>query len=229
MLLHRDLDIGELSLCPYLPDRKKQIKYFLASKLDESEVSFLLAKGWRKFGVYFFQPSCPDCRECIPLRVLTSKFKPSKSQRRNLKKNTDIEVVFAPLKFSERAFEIYKTHSHQRFSQECNLEEFITNFYSPSTPCLQSEFYLNGELIGLGFLDRGKDCLSSVYFIYDTKYSHLGLGTYSVLEEIKYTRSLGLQYYCLGYYIRACQKMAYKNNFKPSEHYDWLQDKWEVT
>ncbi len=228
MLLHRDLDIGELSLCPYLPDRKKQIKYFLASKLDESEVSFLLAKGWRKFGVYFFQPSCPDCRECIPLRVLTSKFKPSKSQRRNLKKNTDIEVVFAPLKFSERAFEIYKTHSHQRFSQECNLEEFITNFYSPSTPCLQSEFYLNGELIGLGFLDRGKDCLSSVYFIYDTKYSHLGLGTYSVLEEIKHTRSLGLQYYCLGYYVQACQKMAYKNNFKPSEHYSWLLDKWEV-
>ncbi len=229
MILHRDLDIGELSLCPYLPDRKKQIKYFLASKLDESEVSFLLAKGWRKFGIYFFQPSCPDCRECIPLRVLTSKFKPSKSQRRNLKKNTDIEVAFAPLEFSERAFEIYKTHSHQRFSQECNLEEFIMNFYSPSTPCLQSEFYLNGELIGLGFLDRGKDCLSSVYFIYDTKYSHLGLGTYSVLEEIKHTRSLGLQYYCLGYYVQACQKMAYKNNFKPSEHYDWLQDKWKVT
>jgi len=70
MILHRELDIGELSLCPYLPDRKKQIRYFLASELNESDISFLLAKGWRKFGVYFFQPSCPDCRECIPVRVL---------------------------------------------------------------------------------------------------------------------------------------------------------------
>ncbi|HJO56490.1 MAG TPA: hypothetical protein QF423_07415, partial [Candidatus Scalindua sp.] len=143
MILHRELDIGELSPCPYLPDRKKQIRYFLASELNESDISFLLAKGWRKFGVYFFQPSCPDCRECIPLRVMSDKFKPSKSQRRNLKKNCDIDVVFGPLKFSGRAFEIYQDHSRQRFSQECNLEEFISGFFSPSTPSLQSEYYLD--------------------------------------------------------------------------------------
>ena len=90
MILHRDLDIGELSLCPYLPDRKKKNRYFLASELDESDISFLLAKGWRKFGVYFFQPSCPDCQECVPIRVISDEFKPSKSQRRNLKKNREV-------------------------------------------------------------------------------------------------------------------------------------------
>ena len=229
MILHRELDIGELSLCPYLPDRKKQIRYFLASELNESDISLLLAKGWRKFGVYFFQPSCPDCSECIPVRVLCDEFKPSKSQRRNLKKNSNIDIVFAPLKYSERAFEIYKDHSSQRFSQECNLEEFISGFFSPSVPSLQSEYYLNGELIGLGFLDKGEGCLSSVYFIYDTKFSHLGLGTFSILKEIEHTQMLGLKYYCLGYYVKECQKMAYKNNFRPREHYNWLEDKWEVT
>jgi len=228
MILHRAMDVGELSPCPYLPDRKKQIKYFLASELDESDVSFLLAKGWRKFGVSFFQPSCPDCQECVPIRVISDEFKPSKSQKRNLKKNRDIDVVFGPLKFSERAFEIYKDHSNQRFSQECNLEEFIVSFFSPSTPGLQSEFYLNGELIGMGFLDKGEDCLSSVYFIYDTRFSHLGLGTFSILKEIEHTRSLGLKYYCLGYYVSECQRMEYKNNFKPREHYNWLQDKWDL-
>jgi len=229
MILHRELDIGELSLCPYLPDRKKQIRYFLASELNESDISLLLAKGWRKFGVYFFQPSCPDCSECIPVRVLCDEFKPSKSQRRNLKKNSNIDIVFAPLKYSERAFEIYKDHSSQRFSQESNLEEFISGFFSPSVPSLQSEYYLNGELIGLGFLDKGEDCLSSVYFIYDTKFSHLGLGTFSILKEIEHTQMLGLKYYCLGYYVQECQRMAYKNNFRPREHYNWLEDKWEVT
>jgi len=229
MILHRELDIGELSLCPYLPDRKKQIRYFLASELNESDISLLLAKGWRKFGVYFFQPSCPDCSECIPVRVLCDEFKPSKSQRRNLKKNSNIDIVFAPLKYSERAFEIYKDHSSQRFSQDCNLEEFISGFFSPSVPSLQSEYYLNGELIGLGFLDKGEDCLSSVYFIYDTKFSHLGLGTFSILKEIEHAQMLGLKYYCLGYYVQECQRMAYKNNFRPREHYNWLEDKWEVT
>ena len=229
MILHRELDIGELSLCPYLPDRKKQIRYFLASELNESDISLLLAKGWRKFGVYFFQPSCPDCSECIPVRVLCDEFKPSKSQRRNLKKNSNIDIVFAPLKYSERAFEIYKDHSSQRFSQESNLEEFISGFFSPSVPSLQSEYYLDGELIGLGFLDKGEDCLSSVYFIYDTKFSHLGLGTFSILKEIEHTQMLGLKYYCLGYYVQECQRMAYKNNFRPREHYNWLEDKWEAT
>ncbi|GAX61337.1 arginyltransferase [Candidatus Scalindua japonica] len=180
MILHRELDIGELSLCPYMPDRKKQIKYFLASELDESEISFLLEKGWRKFGVYSFQPSCPDCQECIPIRVISDEFKPSKSQRRNLKKNSNIDVTFGPLKFSERAFGIYQDHSNQRFSQECTIEEFIEGFFSPSTPSLQSEYYLNDELIAVGFLDKGDDCLSSVYLIYDTKFSHLGLGTFSI-------------------------------------------------
>ncbi len=123
---------------------------------------------------------------------------------------------------------LVEDYSNQRFSQECNLEEFIVSFFSPSTPGLQSEFYLNGELIGLGFLDKGEDCLSSVYFIYDTRFSHLGLGTFSILKEIEHTRSLGLKYYCLGYYVRECQRMAYKNNFKPREHYNWLKDKWDA-
>jgi arginine-tRNA-protein transferase len=227
MILHKDPDLERLSPCPYLPDKKKQLKYFIASGLNESDISFLLAKGWRKFGTYFFQPSCPDCRECIPIRVIAGEFKSSKSQKRNLKKNCDIKAVFGPLRFSERAFEIYRDHSIKRFSQESNLEEFILNFYCPSAPGLQSEFYLNNELIGLGFLDKGKDCLSSVYFFYDTRFSRLGLGTFSILKEIEYTRSIGLKYYCLGYYVQACQRMAYKGNFKPGEVYHWSQDKWK--
>ncbi len=68
-----------------------------------------------------------------------------------------------------------------------------------------------------------------LYFIYDAKFSHLGLGTFSIIKEIEHTRSLGLKYYCLGYYVQECQRMAYKNNFKPREHYNWLADKWEAT
>ena len=80
----------------------------------------------------------------------------------------------------------------------------------------------------LDFLDKGKDCLSRVYCIYDTRFFHLGFGTFSILKEIEHTRSLGLKYYCLGYYVQEFQRIAYKNNFKPREYYNWLQDKWMV-
>jgi len=70
---------------------------------------------------------------------------------------------------------------NRRLSQECNLEEFIFGFFTPSTPSLQSEYYLNGKQIGLGFLDKEEDCLSSAYFIYDTKFLHLGPEIFSIL------------------------------------------------
>ncbi len=68
-----------------------------------------------------------------------------------------------------------------------------------------------------------------MYFVYDTSLFHMGLGTFSIIKEIEYSLSLGLKYYCLGYYVQKCQKMAYNNNFKLREHYNWSNDKWEKT
>ena len=34
--------------------------------------------------------------------------------------------------------------------------------------------------------------------------------------------------YCLGYYVRECQRMAYKNSVKLRDYYNWRQDKWEA-
>ncbi|MCB0208795.1 MAG: arginyltransferase [Anaerolineae bacterium] len=218
--------LDELNPCPYLPDRQKQFQYFFAQNLNDSEISFVLSMGWRKFGAYYFRPVCNSCRECTPIRVLTHAFKPSKSQRKTLKKNEAVRVEFGPLTYSKRAYEIYVNHSHNRFGQECSLDNFLFNFYTPSCPALQSEYYIDDQLIAVGFLDQGADCLSSVYFVYDTAYSHLGLGNFSILKEIEYAQSIGLPYYYLGYYIRDCQSMNYKDRFQPREYLDWHTGKW---
>ncbi len=215
-----------LSACPYLPNRRKQFEYFFAKDLNAAEIAFLLAKGWRRFGAYYFRPACPQCRACTPLRVLTQPFKPSKSQRKIMRRNPDIQVKFGPITFSERAYEIYRIHSTNRFDQASDMENYLFNFHNPTCPALQSEFYVDDYLVGVGYLDRGVDCLSSVYFVYDTAYSHLNLGTFSIIKEIEHARSLGLAYYYLGYYVRDCQSMAYKDRFKPREHYDWFTDTW---
>lgn len=186
----------------------------------------MLSMGWRKFGAYYFRPLCPGCRECVPIRVLVDEFHPSKSQRKKLRKNGSVRVEFGPLTYSPRAYEIYIDHSQSRFGQASSLDGFLFNFYSPSCPALQSEFYLDGQLIAVGYLDRGDNCLSSVYFIYDTAYAHLGLGTFSIIKEIEYAKSIGLPYYYLGYYIQDCQSMSYKDRFQPREHFDWSSGQW---
>ena len=218
--------LDEPSPCPYLPGRLKRYEFFLAGDVDGNEVVELLAAGWRKFGVYYFRPACPGCRSCIPVRVRTAPFVPSRSQRRVLRKNTDLRVVFGPLRITERAFAIWREHSLRRFGDEVEPEEFLCNFYLPSCPCLQSEIYREEELVGIGLLDRGSDCLSSVYFCFDPLHASRNLGTFSILQEIAQARTLGLDYYYLGYFVPGSSRMAYKDHFRPREYFDWETRNW---
>lgn len=220
--------LDELAPCPYLPGRQKRFEFFLARQVDPAELSQLLAAGWRKFGPYYFRPACPGCRECIPLRIPVRDFAPSRSQRRLLRRNTSLRVAFSPLRYSDRIFAIYRDHARARFEQDADIEEFLFNFFLPSCPALQSEFYLDETLAGVGFLDRSADALSSVYFCFDPAHSRLGLGTYSVLREIAHARSLGLTYYYLGYFVPGCRPMDYKDHFHPREHFDWQTGCWRL-
>ncbi|WP_139800775.1 arginyltransferase [Geothermobacter hydrogeniphilus] len=213
--------------CPYLPGRPKSSLSFLARNLKAEELNRLLTRGWRKFGPYFFQPACPGCRQCIPVRVPVADFRPSRGQRRVERKGHCVDVRFGPLRITERAFEIYREHSLRRFGEEVDRDSFLMHFYFPSGPALQSEYRHNGRLIGIGYLDRSSEALSSIYFCYDPEFSHLRLGTLSVLHEISYTRQLGLRYYYLGYFVPGAERMAYKDSFRPREHYDWQGRCWQ--
>ncbi len=221
MQLIRPPSFEETTDCPYLPGRKQRLESFLAGDLSAEELSVYLAAGWRKFGLYYFRPSCQDCRLCIPLRVSVPGFTPSRSQRRVLRSNRDLRVTFGPPRLTDRVFEIYRLHSGSRFGRQIDLEEFLFHFFLPSCPGFQVEIHQGEELLGVGFLDRSDDALSSVYFCFDPAHANRGLGTFSILEEIAFAERLGLPHYYLGYYVPGCAKMAYKDRFHPREHFDW--------
>jgi len=153
-------------------------------------------------------------------------FKPAKSQRRVIKKGLKIDVRFKPKNYSEEIFEIYKEHSLNRFGRDADKENFMISFYTESCPSLQSEYYLNNELFAAGFLDISDEAMSTVYFIYKTDYEMYSPGIFSIIKEIEYAASLGLEYYYLGYYIEENQSMSYKNRFNPNEKFDWHRRMW---
>lgn len=116
----------------------------------------------------------------------------------------------------------------QRFPQEpLSSSSFIHSFFQTPCPGLQSEYYLDDELVGVGFLDQSDKALSSVYFIFKKQYQKYRLGVFSVLKEIEYCNDLGLKYYYLGYYIKENQRMAYKDQFKPNLKMDWSNFEWQ--
>ncbi len=212
--------------CPYLPDRDQLLESFLATAITATELSELLADGWRKFGIYFFRPVCPDCRACTPLRVDARRFLPSRSQRRILRRGASLSTRFGPLRLDDQSFRIYREHARDRFAMEASFEDFLLSFHLPSGPSLQTEVYSGRHQVGLGFLDLGRDCLNSVYFSFDPAYSRFSPGIFGALQEIYRTAALGLDWYYLGYYIPGCSRMAYKDQFHPRQHYDWSRSAW---
>lgn len=222
----KPISLDQLEPCPYLPDRLKQFECFMAVSVSGAELAGLLAAGWRKFGPYFFRPACPDCRQCTPVRIPLKSFAPSRSQRRVLRRNRDLDVRFGPLRFRERIFDLYREHSLQRFGSDSSLNDFASYFYLPSCPVLQSEVYLGKQQIGVGFLDRASNALSSVYFCFAPDHTQLSLGVFGALMEIEHARRLQLDYYYLGYLVEGCPSMHYKDHFRPREYYDWDARQW---
>ncbi len=214
--------------CPYLEDKNAAFTYFFARDLSKNELEHYLSRGWRKFGMYYFRPRCPDCNRCEPIRVPVQGFKPSKSQRRVINRGSSIEMRISDLNFSDEIYEVYADHSKKRFGKDTSIEEFHSTFFIESCPSLQSEYYLNGKLIAAGFLDYSSSALSSVYFVYNCDYSDLNLGTFSALKEIELAESMGLKYYYLGYYIKENRSMSYKNRFRPHEIMNWNTCTWSL-
>jgi leucyl-tRNA---protein transferase len=227
MILLQEPRLSEFSPCTYLPGLMWRFEYFFARELEGGDLDQLLSRGWRKFGEYYFRPDCAVCRRCIPLRLIAGEFKPSKNQRRVARKCSEIQVRFTELEYRDEIFEIYRDHSWSRFGKESEVEDFVNAFYPRSCPGLQSEYYLDGMLIAVGFIDVSDEAMSSVYFVYKSSFEQYRLGTYSVVRETEYARSRGLKYYYLGYYIEENKSMSYKGHFHPHEIFDWEVQMWK--
>ncbi|HNU92632.1 MAG TPA: arginyltransferase [Spirochaetota bacterium] len=226
MLTFQEPRLSDEAPCPYLSGRRARFEYFFAAGLDAGELDGLISAGWRKFGIYYFRPSCPGCESCVPLRVPVAGFRPSKGQRRVIRKNIRTEARFGPLSYRPEVYSIYREHSLARFGRGEDLEDFLSNFYRESCPALQSEYYEGGRLMAVGFLDRSSGGLSSVYFVFRTEFARNSPGIYSVIREIELAASLGLPYYYLGYCVEGCPRMEYKAEFRPFERYSWRESRW---
>lgn len=148
--------VSEEAPCSYIKGKNWRFNYFFALDVTDKELDTILSRGWRKFGMYYFRPLCRDCNACIPIRIKTDELLPSRSQKRVLKDCKNIHVEFKDLEYRDEIFEIYKDHSLNRFNKNSNEEDFYSSFYTQSCPSMQSEYYLDGKLAAVGFIDRSK-------------------------------------------------------------------------
>ena len=73
--------------CNYLPDQNERLLVATDERLQNSDsYSWLMAQGFRRSGDQMYRPHCELCQACQSVRVLANEFKPSKSQKRIIKK-----------------------------------------------------------------------------------------------------------------------------------------------
>ena len=100
--------------------------------------------------------------------------------------------------------------------QAINIKNYYISFVNGYNDYGYEVLYFDEEkLIAVDLIDILPNGISSIYFYYDPDYSHLSLGKYSMLKQISYAKSHHLEWIYMGYYVEACQSLAYKSNYKP--------------
>jgi len=211
--------------CPYIQGRvERRVVTELVGRDAVTLHDQLSLAGFRRSHGIVYAPACPDCQECIPVRIVVPAFSLSRSQRRVAKKNHDICVVEAAAEATDEQYQLFSRYQHARHAsgdmakmdyyefqaliEETPIDTFVAEFRTP-----------DDRLVGAVLADRVDDGLSAVYSFFDPDEDWRSLGTYMVLWLIENSKRQGLGYVYLGFWVKSSQKMAYKATFLPLEKY----------
>ena len=209
--------------CGYLPYKQATIGFIPLKQIETREhFTQLSADGFRRSGDYLYRPACDSCNACIPLRVLSQTFTPSKSQKRCWARNNDLEVSQENVGFTEERYTLYEKYIHSRHSDgdmfPPSKQQFLDFLCEGTKWCYLYEFReANGNLVAVTVVDHINNGIAPIYTFFSPEQPNRSLGTYSVLWLIRYANSHHMPYVYLGYWIEKCKKMSYKCKFRPYE------------
>ncbi len=209
--------------CPYLEGRteRRMVTELMGGDATDLNDRLSLA-GFRRSHTIAYTPVCDACTACVSVRVPVRDFKPSKTQRRILKRNSDlIAEECAPVATREQ-YALFKSYIDARHGDGdmALMGEADFRALVEETPVRSSliEFRdSSGMLVGGCLSDRLQDGFSAVYSFFDSSQKTRSLGTYIVLWMIERARMQGLSHVYLGYWVQGSAKMDYKRNFRPLE------------
>jgi arginine-tRNA-protein transferase len=217
------------SPCPYLPGKVERKVFTELNGRNASDLNEALGRiGFRRSQSVAYRPSCIDCSACVSVRVVSGEFQPDKTQRKLIRRHSDIEVTACKPWTTEEQYALLRRYLAVRHPgggmadmnesdfgdmvEQTPVRTYIVEYREPSVDGRP------GKLIGACLSDQQADGLSMIYSFYDVAPdARKGLGTYIILDHIVRAARAGLPYVYLGYGVEGSSRMAYKTRFRPIE------------
>ena len=216
--------IEEPRRCSYLPREIASLEFRGISAMSSAEYADLLARGYRRFGWQVFRPACRNCTKCLSMRIPVREFSPNASERRVMRKNAQIRAELHPLFVSREHIALYNDyhrfmHQHRGWPlQETSAAAYTQEFLSGASESGRQWLYFDQDrLVGVSVMDEVPGAISLTYFFYSPAWREWSPGTFSIVNQLLYAKSSGLDYAYLGYWIDECPSMRYKGRFRPRE------------
>ncbi|MBY6014937.1 arginyltransferase [Qipengyuania gaetbuli] len=215
--------------CPYLPGKSERKVFTELRGQSADELNEALGRiGFRRSQTVAYRPSCLDCQACVSVRVVANEYKPSGSQKRTLKANSDIEVAECRPWATDEQYELlrkYLAHRHPGggmaemdesdfadMVEHTPVSSYVVEYREPGVGSQP------GRLIGACLTDVQGDGLSMIYSFYDPDIEdRAGLGNFIILDHIRRAAAQGLPYVYLGYWVEGSERMQYKVRYRPLE------------
>jgi arginine-tRNA-protein transferase len=216
------------SPCPYLPGREERKVFAHLPLLDGAIVNDSLTQGgFRRSQNIAYRPACESCAACVSARLPVGDYVFSRSERRALARNRNLERHVVEAEATIEQFDLlrrYLTFRHAGGGMaDMTWPDYVAMVEDTAVRTHMVEYRSRtadggpGELMACALVDQLADGLSLVYSFFDPTHGRNSLGSFMILDHLIQAGLTELPYVYLGYWVQGSQKMDYKAKFSPLE------------
>ena len=214
--------------CPYRPGREARKVFAHLPLSDGAAVNDSLTQvGFRRSQNIAYRPACDACRACQSARLPVADYVFSRSERRTLARNADLERHLVEAEATTEQFDLLRRYLNARHAAggmaDMTWPDYVAMIEDTAVRTHIIEYRTRpkdhgpGDLVACILVDVLHDGLSLVYSFYEPDMARRSLGSFIILDHVVQARQAPIPYVYLGYWVQGSEKMAYKARFDPLE------------